>query len=185
MQCPQSWQRDDQLQERTKMMKRVLRLSALLALSALASCASASGGGKDPSGCDAGAQKAISAADLNQVQLCIQSKTKTHSFIVEVAETSQQQAKGMMFRTELADDRGMLFPFVEVRMASFWMKNTVIPLDIIFVRADGVIENIGENAEPYSTAHVESTAPVAAVLELRGGLAAEMGIEAGDKVEWK
>lgn len=167
------------------MMKRVLRLSALLALSALASCASASGGGKDRSGCDAGAAQAISAADLNQVQLCIRSKAKTHSFIVEVAETSRQQAKGMMFRTELADNRGMLFPFVEVRMASFWMKNTVIPLDIIFIRADGMIENIAENAEPYSTIPVESTAPVTAVLELRGGLTAEMGIAAGDKVEWK
>ena len=167
------------------MMMRALRLSAILVLSALASCASASGGGKDPSGCDAGAAQAISAADLNQVQLCVRSKTKTHSFIVEVAETSRQQAKGMMFRTELADNRGMLFPFVEVRMASFWMKNTVIPLDIIFIRADGMIENIAENAEPYSTIPVESTAPVTAVLELRGGLTAEMGIKAGDKVEWK
>ena len=156
----------------------------ILALSSLAACASASGG-KNPSGCNAGAQQAISAADLEQVQLCVKSRGKTHSFIVEVAETSQQQAKGMMFRTELADDRGMLFPFTEVRMASFWMKNTVIPLDIIFIRSDGVIENIAENAEPYSTIPVESTAPVTAVLELRGGLAAEIGIAAGDKVTWK
>lgn len=167
------------------MMKLPPRLFAILGLAVLASCASATGGGKDPSGCNAGAPQAISAADLDQVQLCVKSKTKTHSFIVEVAETSQQQAKGMMFRTELADDKGMLFPFVEVRMASFWMKNTVIPLDIIFIRSDGVIENIAENAEPYSTLPVESTAPVAAVLELRGGLTAEMGIMPGDKVAWK
>ena len=166
-------------------MKFAPRLLAVLALSALASCASASGGGKDPSGCNAGAPQALSAADLEQIQLCVKSKTRSHSFIVEVAKTSAQQAKGMMFRTELADDRGMLFPFTEVRMGSFWMKNTVIPLDIIFIRSDGVIENIVENTEPYSTIPVESTAPVAAVLELRGGLAAEMGIAAGDKVAWK
>ena len=167
------------------MMKRALGLSAILTFGVLASCASATGGGKDPSGCNAGAPQAISAADLDQVQLCVKSNSKTHSFIVEVAETSQQQAKGMMFRTELPDNRGMLFPFVEVRMASFWMKNTVIPLDIIFIRPDGVIENIAENAEPYSTIPIESTAPVAAVLELRGGLTAEMGISAGDRVAWK
>ena len=166
-------------------MKLAPRLFVILALSALSSCASASGGAKVSSGCDAGTTKANSAADLEQVQLCIKSKTKTHSFVVEIAKTSQQQAKGMMFRTELADDRGMLFPFTEIRMASFWMKNTVIPLDIIFIRSDGVIENIAENAEPYSTIPVESTSPVAAVLELRGGLAAEMGIAAGDKVAWK
>ena len=164
------------------MMNLHLRLFAILVLGALSSCASASGGG---SGCTAGAAQAASAADLNQVQLCIRSKTKTHSFTVEVAETSQQQSKGLMFRTELPDNKGMLFQFVEVRMASFWMKNTVIPLDIIFIRSDGVIENIAENTEPYSTIPVESTAPVTAVLELRGGLTAEMGIAAGDKVEWK
>ena len=164
------------------MMTCVPRLFAVMALVTLSSCASASGGG---AGCKAGAKQEVSAADLNQVQLCIQSKGKTHSFTVEIAETSQQQARGMMFRTDLADDRGMLFPFTEARMASFWMKNTVIPLDIIFIRSDGVIENIGDNAEPYSTAHIESTGPVTAVLELRGGLAAEMGILAGDKVAWK
>jgi uncharacterized protein len=164
------------------MMRCIPRLFAVIALVALSSCASASG---VDAGCKAGAKQSVSAADLEQVQLCIQSKGKTHRFTVEIADTSQQQARGMMFRTELADDRGMLFPFTEARMASFWMKNTVIPLDIIFIRSDGVIENIGENAEPYSTAHVESTGPVTAVLELRGGLTTEMGIVAGDKVAWK
>jgi uncharacterized protein len=164
------------------MMKSAPRIFAVLALGALSSCASASGGGI---GCTAGATQAASAADLNQVQLCIRSKAKLHSFIIEVAETSQQQSKGLMFRTELPDNKGMLFPFVEVRMASFWMKNTVIPLDIIFIRSDGIIENIAENTVPYSTIPVESTAPVTAVLELRGGLTAEMGIVAGDMIEWK
>jgi uncharacterized membrane protein (UPF0127 family) len=109
---------------------------------------------------------------------------KTRAFTVELAQTSMEQARGMMFRTELADNAGMVFPFPEPRMASFWMKNTVIPLDIIFVRTDGTIESIAENAIPYSTIPVESGEPVGAVLELRGGLSAELGISAGDTVKW-
>lgn len=95
-----------------------------------------------------------------------------------------EQAKGMMFRTEMPDNTAMLFPFPEPKMASFWMKNTVIPLDIIFIRSNGSIESIAENAVPYSTTSVESGEPVTAVLELRGGLAAELGIGPGDKVHW-
>ena len=89
-----------------------------------------------------------------------------------------------MFRTELADNAGMIFPFPEPRIASFWMKNTVIPLDIIFIRANGTIESIADNTTPYSTIPVEAGEPVVAVLELRGGLAAELGIAAGDTVKW-
>jgi uncharacterized protein len=134
--------------------------------------------------CVPGVSAAKSEAGLEQTSLCINSGGKTHSFIVEVARTPAQQARGLMFRTALADDKGMIFPFAEARMASFWMKNTVIPLDIIFIRADGKIENIGANTTPYSTDQVESTAPVTAVLELRGGLAAERGIKPGDTVRW-
>lgn len=153
----------------------------------LAACTAAgSGGTANAAGCTPGKAHGTSEAGLDQIELCVESPgKKPRAFTVEVAATGQQQAKGMMFRTELADDRGMIFPFKETRMASFWMKNTVIPLDIIFIRADGKIENIGENAIPYSTDTVESTAPVAAVLELRGGLTGELGIAAGDKVSWK
>ena len=134
--------------------------------------------------CAAGIAASQSDAGLEQTSLCIIGKGKTHAFTVEIAATSAQQARGLMFRTELKDDRGMIFQFPEARMASFWMKNTVIPLDIIFIRADGKIENIAANTTPYSTDPVESTAPVTAVLELRGGLAAERGIQAGDTVRW-
>jgi uncharacterized membrane protein (UPF0127 family) len=79
----------------------------------------------------------------------------------------------------------MIFPFPQPRPASFWMKNTVISLDIIFVRSNGTIESIAENTVPYSTDPVVSGEPVAAVLELRGGLTAELGIAAGDKVAWQ
>jgi uncharacterized protein len=157
----------------------------LLALALLSGCALASNASADPKTCTAGTAKEDSEAGLKQVQLCIQSKSKTHSFVVEVAATSAEQQRGLMFRTELADNRGMLFPFRQPRVASFWMKNTVIPLDIIFVRADGIIENIAEDTIPYALDPVESTAPVAAVLELRAGLTAELGITAGDTVRWK
>lgn len=88
-----------------------------------------------------------------------------------------------MNRNELAPDRGMIFPFAQPRQASFWMKDTLIPLDIIFVRADGTVANI-ENAVPLSLEPVMSAGPVNAVLELPGGRAAELGIKPGDKVAW-
>jgi uncharacterized membrane protein (UPF0127 family) len=165
----------------------MMRVALALALALLVQgCTAATNGAQGKSaGCTPGAARDASPAGLEQVELCISSSDKTRSFTVEVAATSPQQARGMMFRTELADNRGMLFPFGEPRMASFWMKNTVIPLDIIFIRSDGRIENIAENTTPYSTVPVESTAPVTAVLELRGGLTSELGIAAGDKVRWK
>jgi uncharacterized protein len=151
----------------------------------LGACAAANGGSSNAPGCNPGEARSTSEAGLDQVELCIKSGEKTRAFTVEVAATSQQQTRGLMYRTELADNMGMIFPFVQTRMASFWMKNTVIPLDIIFIREDGTIENIAENAIPYSTDPVGSTAPVAAVLELRGGLTGELGIAPGDKVRWK
>jgi hypothetical protein len=164
-----------------------MRCALLLGLALLATACTAanSGNASKAAACTPGEARETSQAGLDQLVLCIESRGKTRSFIAEIARTSPQQARGMMFRTELADNRGMLFPFVETRMASFWMKNTVIPLDIIFIRPDGQIENIAENTIPYSTDPVESTAPVAAVLELRGGLTGELGIGPGDRVRWK
>lgn len=128
---------------------------------------------------------ALSEAGLKQIPLTVTSDGKSHIFTVELAKTSAEQARGLMFRTELAPDRGMIFPFSEERMASFWMKNTVIPLDIIFVRSDGTIESIAANTTPYSLDPVPSGEPVSAVLELAGGRAAELGISPDDKVEWQ
>lgn len=127
----------------------------------------------------------LSPAGLQLVPLTIDSKGKTHRFTVEVAGTSQEQAQGLMFRTKLAPDAGMIFPFPTLKPASFWMKNTVIPLDIIFVRADGSIESIAANTTPYSLDAVSSQGPVAAVLELAGGRAAQLGIKPGDIVKWQ
>lgn len=168
------------------MRLRRIELMGAFALVLLAGCTvPANGGSKAVGGCLAGADKGESEAGLKQVTLCVTSKAKTHAFTVEVAGSVMEQAKGLMFRTELADNAGMIFPFPEPRPASFWMKNTVIPLDIIFVRPNGTIESIAENTVPYSTTPVESGEAVGSVLELRGGLTAELGIEAGDTVTWR
>ena len=148
-------------------------------------CTMPATGSKSIGGCQAGAQLVQSSAGLDQVTLCITSGGKTRSFKTEIAKTSAEQAKGMMFRTEMADNEAMLFPFNEPRVASFWMRNTVISLDIIFIRANGTIESIAENTIPYSTDPVGSGEPVAAVLEIRGGLSAELGIAAGDQIVWQ
>ncbi len=134
--------------------------------------------------CTAGKKMNPSDAGLNQVQLCIQSGKKIRSYIVEVASNSREQAQGLMFRKSLADNAGMIFPFSEAKPASFWMKNTVISLDIIFIRADGTIESIAANTTPYSEVPVSSGEPVIAVLELRGGLTKELGIKPGDMAKW-
>ena len=125
-----------------------------------------------------------SSAGLEQVPLTITSGGKTHRFTVEVAKTSEEQAMGLMYRTKLAPDRGMVFPFDPPRDASFWMRNTLIPLDMIFVRADGSIANIAANTVPHSEEPVPSDGPVKAVLEIAGGRSAELGIKPGDMVEW-
>lgn len=105
-------------------------------------------------------------------------------FRVEVARSASEQARGLMFRTAMGANEGMIFPMDPPRDASFWMKNTVIPLDIIFVGADGRISNVAAKTVPYSEAPVRSAGVVKAVLELNGGRAAELGIVPGDKVEW-
>ena len=125
-----------------------------------------------------------SAAGLEQVPLTIRSASGTHRFIVEVARTPQEQANGLMHRQSLAPDRGMLFPYEPPQSASFWMKNTLIPLDIIFIRPDGTIARIAANTVPLSLDPVPSLEPVAAVLEIAGGRSAELGIRPGDRVEW-
>lgn len=109
----------------------------------------------------------------------------THKFNIEVARTNEEQTRGLMFRTSLPADGGMLFPFPKPKIASFWMKNTLIPLDMIFIRADGSIDRIAENTIPESLEPVVSGGEVAAVLELPGGTAARLGIDETAKIMWK
>jgi uncharacterized membrane protein (UPF0127 family) len=112
----------------------------------------------------------------------IASKTGVHVFAVEMAENDAERAKGLMFRKELPEGRGMLFDFQREQEVSFWMENTYIPLDMIFIRGDGRILRIVENTEPLSTRIIPSGGPVRAVLEVIAGTARKLGIASGDRV---
>lgn len=118
------------------------------------------------------------------IPLTVTAADGKHAFRVELADTDEAQRKGLMFRTELPDDEGMIFPYDGLSAQSFWMKNTPLPLDIIFVGPDRKITNIAAMTTPYSLDPVYSVGLVLGVLELRGGRAAELGIEPGDTVEW-
>lgn len=121
---------------------------------------------------------------LEVIPLTINSLGKRHDFRVEVARTPQQQAQGLMFRTAMGPNEGMLFPYEQPRTLSFWMKNTVLSLDLIFIGEDHRIINIAAKATPYSEASITSDAPGIAVLELNGGRTAELGIVPGARVDW-
>ena len=121
---------------------------------------------------------------MREIPLVIRSGAKAHRFTAEVAATQNEQFVGMMYRRSLAPDRGMLFPFPEEKVAGFWMLNTLIPLDMIFICADGTIARVA-TAEPQSLETVSSEVPVAAVLEIAGGRSAQLGIRAGDRVEFR
>lgn len=104
------------------------------------------------------------------------------TFEIEVATTDQEKALGLMYRTKLADSEGMLFAYGGAQDITMWMRNTYIPLDMIFIRADGVIHRIEARTQPLSERVIAAGAPVSAVLELAGGAAERLGIKAGDKV---
>ena len=125
-----------------------------------------------------------SPAGLDQVPLTITSSNGEHRFTVEVARTPEEQAQGLMNRNSVPPDRGMIFPYDPPAQVSFWMKNTLVPLDMIFIGADGTIGRIAANTTPMSLDPVASIDPVSAVLEIAGGRAAELGIKQGDKVSW-
>jgi uncharacterized membrane protein (UPF0127 family) len=105
-----------------------------------------------------------------------------HVFAVELATTPEEQAKGLMFRRSLPEGQGMLFDFHQEQPTSFWMKNTYISLDMIFIRADGRILRIAENTVPRSEALVPSGGPVRGVLEVIAGTSKKLGIAPGDRV---
>jgi uncharacterized membrane protein (UPF0127 family) len=114
--------------------------------------------------------------------LAIESSAGRFEFQVELATTPDQRAYGLMFRESLADDHGMLFDFGHPQPVAMWMRNTYIPLDMLFIRADGRIVRIVQRARPLSDTVLASGEPVRAVLELRGGITAELGIKPGDHV---
>ena len=162
----------------------------LLGLTALAACSSpelaqAKGDGASSNKaqiCAPAKLPDLSPAGMAQEVICLKTADKTIAITVEIAQTPQEQARGLMFRTELSPNKGMLFPFPSPKQASFWMKNTYIPLDIIYVQSDGTIESIAADAEPTSLTPILSKGKVSFVLELAGGRAAELGLRPGDSM---
>ncbi|MET0295212.1 MAG: DUF192 domain-containing protein [Phenylobacterium sp.] len=105
-----------------------------------------------------------------------------HKFKVELADTDEERRRGLMYRKSLGGDRGMLFDFFDEAPRAFWMRNTLIPLDMIFIRANGLIRSIAHEAQPLDETPIPSGGPVRAVLEIAGGRARQLGILPGDRV---
>ncbi len=158
--------------------------AALLAGAALFGCNAEPQASAVPAPTPETASPSSAPSGLPLVPLQIQSGGRTHAFTVEVAQTPEEQAQGLMFRKRVGPNEGMLFPFNPPRQASFWMKNTLIPLDLVFIGGDGTIESVAANAVPHSLDPLLSRGPVVAVLELAGGRAAQLGLKAGDRVSW-
>lgn len=167
------------------MMRRLIAAGMGLALLACSSQSQSSQGTGSAESSPASAETALHpVSGLRVIDLSVTSRKGRHAFRVELAESPQEQARGLMFRTELGKDEGMLFPSSPPGIRSFWMKNTPLSLDIVFIGMDGRIINIADHTEPYSLESVLSYDVALAVLELRAGRCDELDIEPGDKVEW-
>ncbi|MCJ2121986.1 DUF192 domain-containing protein [Methylobacterium sp. J-077] len=129
------------------------------------------------------AQTAARESVAETEPLSIVTKAGPKRFEVEVMRDDAGRSRGLMFRRHMAADHGMLFDFERTEPVTMWMKNTYLPLDMVFIRPDGVVSRIAADTEPLSTAIIPSGSPVSAVLELNAGTAAKLGIQAGDRVE--
>lgn len=146
-------------------VSRALRVAAIVALALPAAALSACASSGDDS------------------RLTLHTAKGDFGFTVEVVDTAESRAKGLMFRQDLAEDAGMLFDFKEERPVSFWMRNTFIPLDMVFVDAAGVVKSVHVNARPQDPTSIPSGAPVQFVLEIPGGRSVEIGLEPGDTMD--
>jgi len=115
-------------------------------------------------------------------ELTIESSGQRHKFTIELADTDERRTLGLMYRTSLAADAGMLFDFKIDQPVAMWMRNTRLPLDMLFITRDGRIANIAQRTVPFSETSIYSSGPVRAVLELNGGTAERLGLKAGDRV---
>ena len=151
------------------MRKSVLVLFAGFVLAGAAGCASQSAQPEGPNG-----------EPMEALQIV--TDTGSHDFWVEVADDEEERQRGLMFRPPLEDDRGMLFEFEDSQERSFWMHNTPSSLDIIYVGGDGRIVSIARNTTPESDSALPSNGPATGVIELRGGRAAEISADPGDRI---
>ena len=124
-------------------------------------------------------------ATFPTTKLTVETGSGPKTFDVEVALTSDQQAQGLMFRRKLASDAGMLFIYSPPEQVSMWMKNTLIPLDMVFVDASGAVVKIAERTVPMSLSIISSEAVVEAVVEFNAGTASRIGLKPGDKITWQ
>ena len=121
--------------------------------------------------------------ELRTEEVAVVTATGRHVFVTEIADTPDTRSRGLMFRRHLAPDRAMLFDWGGMVVASMWMQNTYIPLDMVFIGADGRVVHIARQTTPGSLDVVTAGRPVRAVLEIAGGLAARIGLAPGDRVE--
>jgi uncharacterized membrane protein (UPF0127 family) len=152
------------------MLARLIRAAGLALALGLAACAQQEG------------QAASEEAVVHTEELTIETANGPVRFTVEIADTEEERARGLMFRESLGDDRGMLFDFDPPEPVSFWMRNTIVSLDIIFIGVDGRILNIADHTVPYSEAGIPSRGVARGVLEIRAGRAEALGIRPGDRV---
>jgi uncharacterized protein len=117
--------------------------------------------------------------------IVIDTDSGTHPFTVEMAVTPNERGRGLMFRTSMAPDAGMLFDFGADDEANMWMQNTYLPLDMVFIEADGTVHRIAHDTTPFSTDIISSKGPVRAVLELNAGVAKQIGLKKGDVIHHK
>jgi uncharacterized membrane protein (UPF0127 family) len=122
-------------------------------------------------------------ATYSKSELTIETSGGKRHFAVEEAKTPEQMAQGLMYRRAMAVDAGMLFEYERTQPVSFWMKNTLIPLDMLFIGADGTVLDIHERAVPLSLDPISTDKPVLAVLELNGGTVSRLGIKRGDRID--
>jgi uncharacterized membrane protein (UPF0127 family) len=115
--------------------------------------------------------------------LTLVTNTGEHVFKVEVMRTDEQRARGLMFRRHMPADRGMLFDFKTEQRVMMWMRNTYIPLDMVFITKTGIVINVAEDTEPLSERTISSAAPAFSVLEVNAGVARRIGLKAGDQVK--
>lgn len=162
-------QRNQQILGRFGALWRALSLIAALALGGLLSPAPGL------------AQSAAPAGELESLTLVTSSGE--HVFKVEVMRTDEQRARGLMFRRHMPADRGMLFDFKTEQRVMMWMRNTYIPLDMIFITRTGIVVNVAEDTEPLSERTIPSAAPAYAVLEVNAGVARRIGLKPGDQVK--
>nr|WP_240481517.1 DUF192 domain-containing protein [Novosphingobium fuchskuhlense] len=164
------------------------RAAGLALLIAAVGCSPLAAGSTSAQGSASAAPAAAApvhpVSGLTVVPLTVRTAGGPHVFQVEVAASPAEQERGLMFREKMGADEGMIFPMAAPRPIAFWMKNTVIPLDIIFIGPDHKVLNVAANAVPYDETPLPSDGNASGVLELNGGRAAQIGLKPGDTVTW-